>query len=188
MKNKKNLKNLGFTLVEALSVIAIFALICSIAIPIGASTFRKYQSNVFLQKCIQYENCFVKKHNYFSYGRNGTTALTKSVTIKIPITKKITKEEEIFVDMLDTTSFEYFVYETLVESGFKYENYNCVYSPASIESKYSFSPSVFSIFLEDDIRIDFHLNILSTAVGANQVAYIEKVVLSNDVTSYEFEV
>lgn len=188
MKDKKNLNNLGFTLIEVLAVVAIIALISSIAIPFSVSSYKQYQDTIFEQKCVQYESSFVKKYKYFSKGKKGTTEYTKNTIIQVPLTKEITKQEEVFVDMLDTTCFEFFVYETLIESGFSYDNYKCTYSPANIVSDFTFYDSVFTIMLENDVVIDYHLNILSTYVGANQVAYIDKVILTKNDVIYEFKV
>ena len=48
--------------------------------------------------------------------------------------------------------------------------------------------NTYSVMLENDVVIDYHLNILSTYVGANQVAYIDKVILTKNDVIYEFKV
>lgn len=188
MKNKKSLKNLGFTLYEVLVVIAIIGIITSISLPIVMVTYNRHRQLVFEQKCKMYEKVFLDTYDKYQFEFYGTTPLTKDIKLRVPFIKKIETEEELFVDILDTTFVYYFLHETLVNSEFAYDDCQIDYSPATISSKYKFYPSTLTLSLGDNTKIEYHLEIMTTKVNFNQSAFIRKVkIIQNDLV-YEFEV
>lgn len=185
---KKNLSNLGFTLYEVLAVIAIIGVIASISVPIVIVNQQKYKEMTFNQNAKLYEKVFLDTHEKYQFSYYGTTPLTKKTKLRVPFYNIIETEEEEFVDILDTTYAFYFIYETLVDSPFPYEEYHYDYSPATITKRYSYFPSLFTLYLNDDVTIEYHLEVMTSSVNYNQSAYIRKVVINQYDYSYSFEV
>ena len=188
MENKKNLKNLGFTIYEALAVIVIIGVIASITIPVVITNQKKYNKTVFEQNSKMYEKVFLDVHKKFTQEYYGTTSLTNKVKIKVPFVNKITTEEDVCVDLLDTTYAGYFIYETLVGSNYSYENFKVEYSPATITSKFKYFTSCLSLKLDDGTIIYYNMEVITTAVNSNQIAYIRSVDIVKEDMKYSFTV
>lgn len=187
MVNKKNLNNLGFTIYEVLAVITIIGIIASMTIPVIIINQKKYNQLVFEQKCKMYEKVFRDTHDLFQNGYYGSTALTEDVKIRIPFIMEMETEEDMSVDILDTTYVFYFLYETLVESEFGYNDYEIDYTPANITSTYKFFPSTYTLSLEDNVKIELGLNAIVSEVNNTQLFYILNVVIRQNDFEYEFE-
>lgn len=188
MLNKKNLRNLGFTLYEVLAVIAIIGVIASMSIPVIILNQKRYNELIFEQNCKMYENVFLDIYETYQYDYPGTTPLTQDIRLRIPFASKIEMEEEIFVDMLDTQKVFYFIYETLVRSNFSYDSYQTDYSPANLTDDFKYFPSVYTLTLENNVVIVYHLEILTTLVNGNQIGFIRQVEIKQNDLSYSFEV
>lgn len=187
MVKKKNLNNLGFTIYEILAVITIIGIITSMTIPVILVNQKKYNQLVFEQKCKMYEKVFRDTHNKFQYGFYGSTVLTKKVKLRIPFIMEMKTEADKSVDILDTTYVFYFLYETLVESEFSYNDYEIDYTPANITSSYKFFPSTYTLLLEDNVQIELGLNAIVSEVNNTQLFYILNVVIRQNDFEYEFE-
>jgi prepilin-type N-terminal cleavage/methylation domain-containing protein len=188
MKIKKNLRNLGFTIYEVLAVIAIIGVIASITVPVVINNQKTYNKLVFEQKCMLYEKVFLEKYEKYQFAFYGSTPLTSNVKLRIPFITKIENEDNMFVDILDKTYVYYFIYETLFGSQFSYDKYKIDYAPAKILSTNAFYPSVYSLVLNDNIVIDYHLNIFVSSYNKTQLATIGKVVIKQNDLVYEFDV
>lgn len=187
MVNKKNLRNLGFTIFEALAVIAIMGVIASMSIPVILLNQKRYNQLIFEQNCKMYEAVFLDAYDLYQYEHVGTTSLTNNVTLRIPFTTKIETQVDKFVDILKPNFVFYFLYETLVKSNFAYKNYYYEYTPAEITKTFTYYPSVFTLTL-DDVVIVCDMEIMSSLVGGNQLAYIRQVTINQNDLSYSFEV
>lgn len=187
MLNKKNLKNLGFTIYEVLAVIAIIGIIASMVVPIVLTNQKKYNSLVFEQKCKMYEKVFRDTHEKFQYEFNGSTPLTKKIKLRVPFIKEMETEEDMFVDILDTTYVYYFLYETLVNSEFGYDEYVIDYTPATITSTYKYFPSTYTLTIEDNVQIELGLNVFVSKANNIQFASISNVVIRQGDLEYSFE-
>ena len=188
MLKTKNLKNLGFTFYETLAVIAIIGIIASVVAPMAIQTKKIYNQKIFEEKCLIYEKSLVDTLTYFQFGRKGRTELTKDTTIIIPFLGMQNTSNNMFVDMLDRKLVEYFAYETLLNSNFDYSSYRVYYSPANIDAKYTWYPSIFKIVLNDGVSIVYNLSVYSGSGLSRQMAYINEVEISWKDCKYTFEV
>ena len=188
MKKKKNLNNLGFTLYEVLVVIAIIGIIASISLPIVMISYKRQRQLIFEQKCKMYEKIFLDTYEKYQFEFYGTTPLTKNIKLRVPFIKKIETEDEVFVDILDTTFVYYFLYESLASSNFASDDCRMDYSPAIISSTFKFYPSTLRLYLGNETIIEYHLEIMTTKVNSNQSAFIRSVKIIENELEYEFKV
>ena len=188
MQNKKNLRNLGFTIYEVLAVIAIIGVIATMTVPIVLNNQKKYNKLVFEQKCMLYEKIFFEKYEKYQFEFYGSTPLTKKIKLRIPFISKIEDEKNMFVDILDKTYVYYFVYETLYGSQFSYDKYQIDYAPAQITTTNKYFPSVYTLILNDNVIIEYYLNIYVSKGNMTQLATIGKVVIKQNDLEYQFDV
>lgn len=179
------IKNKGFTLCETLVTVCIIGLILSFSLLIGSKSFKEYKRLVFEQKCLMYETNFLKIHQLYAHGRYGSTEKTKDYLIYVPFIHEGLTQEEVFVDMLDLSEVELFMYETFSSSQFDFSDYQIEYTPANLVKSFTKTPSILSIYL-DDVKIVIDMVVTTTYVGANQVAMMKSVTIYNEDYSYSF--
>lgn len=181
--NIKN--NKGFTFYEVLATIILLGIISSIALPNAYKYYKEYEQLQFEQKVMIFERRTIDCLDKFKIAQYGSAEYNSKVKFANEIVTYYDSENA-YIDCTDPEFINYLVYEIIIGSQFKNINYRYEYSPAIIKKLGTKVPSKFTIFLEDNIIIEF--NMLLYSGGTIQITSFNSVSVIKGDYNYSFVV